>query len=63
MLAKHKETGETYTVQEGLQWRRRQGIAQEALVVRKPDLPVASDWSLQIINYQIRIESGKIHTE
>ena len=46
-VAKHKETGETYKVQKG-PVAQKAGIAQEALVVRKPDLPVASDWSLQL---------------
>ena len=46
-LAKHKETGETYTVQKG-PVAQKAGIAQEALIVRKPDLPVANDWSLQL---------------
>ena len=45
--AKNKETGQRYTVEKG-PVAQKAGVAQEALIVRKPDLPVAGDWSLQI---------------
>lgn len=45
--AKNKETGQKYTVEKG-PVAQKAGIAHEALIVRKPDLPVAGDWSLQI---------------
>ena len=46
-VAKNKETGESYTVEKG-PVAQKSGVAQEALIVRKPDLPVASDWSLHL---------------
>ena len=45
--AKNKETGQRYTVEKG-PVAQKAGVAQDALIVRKPDLPVAGDWSLQI---------------
>lgn len=46
-VAKHKETGQGFAVEKG-PVAQKAGVAQEALIVRKPDLPIASDWSLQL---------------
>ena len=45
--AKNKETGQGYTVEKG-PVAQKAGVAREAAIVRKPDLPIAGDWSLQL---------------
>lgn len=46
-VAKNKDSGQGYTVEKG-PVAQKAGVSQEALIVRKPDLPIAGDWSLQI---------------